>query len=82
MPSCASTSIRISIVCNLHDLDIARTYCDRLVGMAAGKLVFDGVPATLTSQVARDLYGLEADEAMSHQPAEVHSSDVAAPAAA
>ena len=72
----------ISIVCNLHDLDVARTYCDRLVGMAAGKLVFDGVPAALTSQVARDLYGLEADEAISHQPAKVHSSDVAAPAAA
>ena len=45
----------ISIVCNLHDLDIARTYCDRLVGMAAGKLVFDGVPAALTSQVAARL---------------------------
>ena len=73
----------ISIVCNLHDLDIARTYCDRLVGMAAGKLVFDGVPAALTSQVARDLYGMEADEAISATslPRSI-SSDVAASAAA
>jgi phosphonate transport system ATP-binding protein len=52
----------ITVVCNLHSLDIARKYCDRLVGMAAGRVVFDGVPAALTDGIARDLYGLEADE--------------------
>jgi len=73
----------ISVVCNLHDLDIARTYCDRLIGIAAGKLVFDGAPATLTTQAARDLYGLEANEAMGHEPAQTPGIDGAiAPAAA
>ncbi|CAN5918736.1 phosphonate ABC transporter ATP-binding protein [soil metagenome] len=52
----------ITVVCNLHSLDLARKYCDRLVGMAAGRVVFDGVPAALTDSVARDLYGLEASE--------------------
>ena len=52
----------ITVVCNLHSLDLARTYCDRLVGMAAGRVVFDDVPAALTDAVARDLYGLEASE--------------------
>src|SRR5262245_4017144 len=33
----------ITVICNLHSLDIARTYCDRLLGMAAGHVVFDGV---------------------------------------
>jgi phosphonate transport system ATP-binding protein len=47
----------ITIVCNLHSLDIARAYCDRLVGMGAGKIVFDGVPANLTDAAARALYG-------------------------
>jgi phosphonate transport system ATP-binding protein len=54
----------ITVLCNLHSLDIARDYCDRLVGMAAGKLAFDGAPEALTDDVARDLYGLEAGEAM------------------
>jgi phosphonate transport system ATP-binding protein len=54
----------ITILCNLHSLDLARDYCDRLVGMAAGKLVFDDVPAALTAGVARELYGLEAGEVM------------------
>ncbi len=52
----------ITIVVNLHSLDLARKYCDRLVGLAAGRLVFDGVPAELTDAVARELYGLEAGD--------------------
>lgn len=58
----------ITIVCNLHDLDIAKDYCGRLVGMAQGKLVFDGTPDSLTESAARELYGLEADEAMTMIP--------------
>ena len=43
----------LTVLCNLHSLEIARTYCDRLVGMAAGEIVFDGATATLTDAVAR-----------------------------
>ena len=50
------------MVCNLHSLDLAREYCDRLVGIAHGRLVFDDGPAALTDAIARDLYGLEADD--------------------
>ena len=42
---CASTGISASpCMCNLHSLELARGYCDRLVGMANGRVVFDGVP--------------------------------------
>ncbi len=54
----------ITVLCNLHSLDLARGYCDRLVGMAAGRVVFDGLPSALTDDVARELYGLEAGEVM------------------
>ena len=52
----------ITVICNLHSLDLARSYCDRLVGMSGGRVVFDGVPAALTDATARDLYGLEAGD--------------------
>ena len=58
----------ITVICNLHSLDLARGYCDRLIGMAAGRVVFDGAPAALTDAVARDLYGLEAGEVMDNAP--------------
>ena len=54
----------ITVVCNLHSLDLARSYCDRLVGMSAGQVVFDAAPAALTEDVARNLYGLEAGEVL------------------
>jgi len=54
----------ITVICNLHSLDLARAYCDRLVGMAAGRLVFDGAAATLSDALARDIYGLEANEVL------------------
>jgi len=52
----------ITILCNLHSLDIARSYCGRLVGLSAGRVVFDGAPAALNAEAARGLYGLEAPE--------------------
>jgi phosphonate transport system ATP-binding protein len=54
----------ITVLCNLHSLDLARNYCDRLIGMSAGRVVFDGAPAMLTDQIARELYDLEAHEVM------------------
>jgi len=50
----------LTVLCNLHSLDIARGYCDRLIGMAGGRVVFDGAPQALTDAVARELYGIEA----------------------
>jgi phosphonate transport system ATP-binding protein len=56
----------ITVICNLHSLDLARKYCDRLVGLAAGRVVFDGAPAALTDHGARDLYGLESADVLGH----------------
>jgi phosphonate transport system ATP-binding protein len=51
----------ITVMCNLHSLELARSYCGRLIGMAAGQVVFDGTPEQLTEQEARRLYGFESD---------------------
>jgi phosphonate transport system ATP-binding protein len=58
----------ITVICNLHDIDIAKDYCGRLIGMAQGRVVFDGTPDSLTESAARELYGLEAHEAMTVIP--------------
>jgi phosphonate transport system ATP-binding protein len=46
----------LTILCNLHTLDAAREYCDRIIGIAQGKVVFDGAPAALTPAETRKLY--------------------------
>jgi phosphonate transport system ATP-binding protein len=72
----------ITVLCNLHSLDLARGYCDRLVGMANGRVVFDGTGADLTDDVARELYGLEAGEVMDETPAPTLVPGMAPPVAA
>ena len=57
----------MTVLCNLHSLDLARTYCDRLVGMAGGQVVFDDVPAALTDAASRELYGMEAADVLDTQ---------------
>ena len=54
---------KITVICNLHTLDTARSYCDRVIGMRDGELVFDAAPTELTDRMAREIYGAEADEA-------------------
>jgi len=53
----------LTVVCNLHTLDTARTYCDRIIGMQEGRVVFDGPASALTDAAAREIYGAEAAEA-------------------
>lgn len=66
----------ITVLCNLHSLDIARSYCSRLVGMASGRVVFDGTPAQLSDAVAQELYGL--DDAQSGAADTPHMADILA----
>ncbi|MGA0539754.1 phosphonate ABC transporter ATP-binding protein [Neotabrizicola sp. VNH66] len=47
------------VIANLHTLDTARRYCDRVIGMRDGRIVFDGTPEQLSTGVARDIYGAD-----------------------
>lgn len=49
----------ITVISNLHTLDTARHYCDRIVGMANGHVVFDGAPEELNDAVVRQIYGTD-----------------------
>ena len=49
----------ITIICNLHSLEVAKKYCDRLIGLSDGKVVFDGDPEELTTEISKELYDLD-----------------------
>jgi phosphonate transport system ATP-binding protein len=52
----------LTVLVNLHHLDTARHYCDRIVALSAGRVMFDGTPADLTPERVRDVYGVGEDE--------------------
>ncbi len=64
-----------TVIANLHTLDTARRYCDRVIGMRDGRIVFDGTPEQLTTGVARDIYGAGADFSEAATSTEIETLD-------
>jgi len=57
----------ITVVVNLHQVDLARRFADRIIGMNNGKIVFDGSPEQMTQSVLRTIYqreGIEDDNSL------------------
>ena len=44
---------------NIHDVPLAQSHADRIIGLAAGEIVFDGKPAELSESVLTEIYGEE-----------------------
>ncbi len=47
----------IPVLVNMHDVDLARRVADRIVGMAGGEIVYDGLGAGLTHERLKSIYG-------------------------
>lgn len=56
----------ITTIINLHFLDLATAYADRIIGLRGGELVFDGPGEAADASVFEDIYGrsLTADDTM------------------
>ena len=56
----------ITTIVNLHFLDLAKVYGERIIGMRDGSLVYDGTGAAADETVFRDIYGrsLTADDVL------------------
>ncbi len=49
----------IPVIVNMHDVELARRFADRIVGMAGGRIVFDGPPGKLSDETLKTIYGGE-----------------------
>ena len=49
----------ISVMVNLHSVELVKEYCTRVIGVAKGRIIFDDHPAQLTQDVLHRLYGDE-----------------------
>lgn len=52
----------ITCIVNLHQVDVAQSYSDRVIGLNSGKLVFEGSPIQLTQSFFSDVYGMDTKE--------------------
>ena len=49
----------IPVIVNIHNVELAKRFCHRMIGMTDGKVVFDGSPAQLTDETLKQIYGGE-----------------------
>lgn len=52
----AARELNATVVCSLHQVDLAREFGDRIVGMRSGEIVFDGAPEEFDNQRLSRLY--------------------------
>ena len=59
----------ITILANMHHVDLTKQYATRIIGIKAGKVVFDGKPSQLDDNALEKIYGrkLNKDETMEGQ---------------
>ena len=49
-----------TVIVVLHDINVASSYCDRIVGMRDGRIVVDGTPAqVMRTDVLAEVFGME-----------------------
>ena len=49
----------IPVIINMHDVELARRFADRIIGMSQGSVVYDGAPAGLSDEQLKTIYGGE-----------------------
>lgn len=51
-----TTKRGLTCIVNLHQVDYAKRYATRIIGIKAGQIAFDGSPAELTDEIIADIY--------------------------
>ena len=52
---------RVAVVCSLHQIDLARAYADRIVGLANGRVVMDIAATAFDAAAVTSVYGTVAE---------------------
>lgn len=58
--------MNISVLINIHHVDLALEYADRVIGIKAGEIIYDGPANKVDNEILKEIYGreLSADEVM------------------
>lgn len=51
--------MNISVLINIHHVDLALKYCDRVIGIKAGEIVYDGSSKDVDNKILKEIYGRE-----------------------
>ncbi len=54
-----ATELKVPVLCNIHDVQLAKEFCNKIIGLQDGNKMFDGPTATLSQNSLDEIYAME-----------------------
>ena len=54
-----ATELQIPVLCNIHNVQLAREYCNKIIGLQDGNKMFDGLTENLEQANLEEIYAME-----------------------
>lgn len=55
----AAKDLGVSTLVNIHDIETAKHFADRIIGIAKGRILYDGLPSELSDDLLQEIYRSE-----------------------
>ena len=55
-------TLGITIIANMHHVDLSKKYATRILGIKEGQIAFDGTPEELTDEALKKIYGRDLND--------------------
>lgn len=67
----AAKELGVSTLVNIHDIETAKHFADRIIGIAQGRILYDGLPGELSDGLLQEIYRSENPAARSRYDSEL-----------
>ena len=54
-----ATELKVPVLCNIHDVQLAKEFCNKIIGLQDGVKMFDGPTETLDQSSLDEIYAME-----------------------
>ena len=54
-----ATELKVPVLCNIHDVQLAKEFCNKIIGLQDGNKMFDGPTGTLYQESLDEIYAME-----------------------
>ena len=54
-----ATELKVPVLCNIHDVQLAKEFCNKIIGLQDGVKMFDGPTETLDQSNLDEIYSME-----------------------
>ena len=54
-----ATELKVPVLCNIHDVQLAKEFCNKIIGLQDGNKMFDGPTGTLHQNSLDEIYAME-----------------------